>query len=215
MSQIYTPTPLTEAGIARLSFIAPAYNEEANIQPFLTSVANALDAVSFPLHVEVVFVDDGSTDGTFREMKRTASVSDIPVSIIRFSRNFGKESAILAGIEAAHGDMFCIIDTDCQQPPAVALKMAEYLISHPECNCAAAFQENRTDTPLRNKLSSMFYRLLSHFSEMTVVANASDFRVFDQQVAQALINLPEYFRFSKGLFAWVGFEVHQIGRAHV
>lgn len=191
----------------RLSFLAPAYNEASNIGVFVAAVSDAVAGCPFEIEPEIVFVDDGSHDETFGAMIEARDTGRIPITAIQFSRNFGKEAAILAALKHASGDLLCIIDTDMQQPPRVALQMAIYLLEHPECDCVAAFQQERISTPWRNAFSRAFYGMLSWFSDMNIVQDASDFRVFRRSVASALLELPEYYRFSKGLFAWVGFNV--------
>ena len=191
---------------ADLTLVVPAYNERDNVRPFLGELRRALEGRQEA--VEVLFVDDGGSDGTWGEVVAAARSWDdrrVAVRGLSLSRNFGKEAAMLAGLEAARGDCLCIIDADLQQPPAVALKMYDLLMASPDYDCVAAFQRERRRGGPTGALSSAFYRLLGSASGMEVLPDASDFRVFRRCVADAIVSLPEYHRFSKGLFAWVGF----------
>ena len=194
-----------------ISLIAPAYNEEGNIAPFARSAVAAFSDLPEGWACELVFVDDGSRDRTLRAMHEVledASVaqSGLMVSVVEFSRNFGKEAALYAGLEHAEGDICVLIDTDMQQPPAIARQMVDILFEDDDLDCVAAYQEHRKRGALRNWCSSTFYRLLGASSGMDVLADASDFRVFRKNVRDALLNMTEYYRFSKGLFSWIGFK---------
>ncbi len=132
------------------------------------------------------------------------------VKAIELSRNFGKEAAMLAGLEAATGQMLGFIDADMQQDPATSFQMFAYLQEHPETDCVAAVQEERHEGAVLRWFKRHFYRAFNAVGDVELPANASDFRVFRRNVADALMSMPEYFRFSKGLFAWVGFRTHTI-----
>lgn len=149
-------------------------------------------------------VDDGSTDGTFGELRAIAE-EDARVRVIRFSRNFGKEAAIYAGLQASRGDYIGIIDGDLQQPPSVAYEMVCELMGDQECDCVAAYQEHRREGKLVTWLKGRFYSVFAKAARTQVIADASDFRVFRRSVADAILQMPEYYRFSKGIFAWIGF----------
>ncbi|WP_217952373.1 glycosyltransferase [Adlercreutzia caecimuris] len=133
------------------------------------------------------------------------ALQDGHIIALRFSRNFGKEAAIWAGINNAGGDIIGIIDVDLQQPPSDALAMCEILEQNPQYDCVAAFQETRRESGLMAKVKGSFYSLFAKLSSMDAIHNASDFRVFRRTVADAIRSLPESFRFSKGIFAWIGF----------
>lgn len=194
-----------------ISLIAPAYNEEGNIAPFAESAAAAFSALPEGWACELIFVDDGSSDRTLSSMHAvledvSIEKSSLAVSVVEFSRNFGKEAALYAGLEHAEGDICVLIDTDMQQPPAVARQMVDVLLADEALDCVAAYQEQRKRGKLRNWCSSIFYRLLGASSGMDVLADASDFRVFRRNVRDALLGMTEYYRFSKGLFSWIGFK---------
>lgn len=194
-----------------VSLIAPAYNEEGNIMPFARSVASAFRDLAGAC--ELVFVDDGSSDNTLSAMRSVFDDSHIKesgliVRVVEFSRNFGKEAALYAGLEHSSGDICVLIDTDMQQPPAIARQMVDILLDDNQgrFDCVAAYQEQRKRGKLRNWCSSAFYRVLGASSGMDVLADASDFRAFRANVRNALLGMTEYFRFSKGLFSWIGFK---------
>ena len=188
---------------ALAEFIVPCHNERENAKSFYDEFKRVFDGsdVSWRL----IMVDDGSSDGTFSVLKSLA-IKDNRVKVIRFSRNFGKEAAIYAGLTNSTGDYIGIIDGDLQQPPAVALEMLQVLIQDADYDCVAAYQEERREGALVSMLKGRFYRVFAKAARSQVVANASDFRVFRRVVAEAILQLPEYYRFSKGIFAWVGFE---------
>lgn len=189
-----------------LSIVIPCYNE----QECLPLTLERLEAVMGPtgLDWELVLVNDGSADGTWRVVTDAVAAGKLPVTAINFSRNFGKEAALYAGLEHARGDVVGLMDADLQQTPEVLLAMYKDLVEHPEADCVAAYQTHRHEGALKSSLQSGFYKLFNAVAEKNVhmLPDASDFRVFRRPVADALLSLPEYNRFSKGLFAWVGFE---------
>ena len=196
--------------IRLFSLIVSAYNEGGNIDGFFEAASTIVRPLAEQgFRLEIVFADDGSSDKTadkIRGLFPAAACNSIDIKLVSFSRNFGKEAAMYAGLKNAAGDFCCFIDADLQQRPETALAMLEMLLLNPDYDCVAACLENR-GTGVRQKLSSSFYKILSKSSGMQdVVDEASDFRVFSRAVADALLDMPEYYRFSKGLFAWVGFK---------
>jgi glycosyltransferase involved in cell wall biosynthesis len=185
-----------------LSLVVPCYNEEANLPMFFTHATDVFDAAG--IQYEFVFIDDGSTDRTERVLRDFTWLHE-NVKVVCFSRNFGKESAIYAGLEHATGEAICIIDADLQQDPATALEMYRVLMENPNADCVAAVQTERKEGVLLRWLKRRFYAIFRHVSNGRSIPDASDFRVFRHAVGQALLKMPEYYRFSKGLFAWVGF----------
>lgn len=187
------------------SLIVPCYNEEGNLPVFFSTLTGCFDMTG--LSYEMIFVNDGSKDST-PEILRDFTRRHSDVKVISFSRNFGKEAAIYAGLGRASGDVCCIIDSDMQQDPGTALEMYQYLIEHPEYDCVAACQENRKESAMLRHWKKKFYNIFKRIHSGDVIANASDFRVFRRNVAEALLSMPEYYRFSKGMFAWVGFSTY-------
>lgn len=186
----------------KLSLVVPCYNEEKNVSLFYEAVKNDFAKVDFDY--ELVFVNDGSHDATFKELRKLCD-GDIPVKIVNFSRNFGKESAMYAGLRESEGDYVTIIDADLQQKPSIALDMVKMLDEEPEYDCVAAYQENRKESKLLVFFKNSFYKLINKYADTDFVQGASDFRTFRRPMVEAILSMDEYFRFSKGLFSWVGF----------
>ncbi|MDY6017625.1 MAG: glycosyltransferase family 2 protein [Oscillospiraceae bacterium] len=186
----------------KLSLVVPCYNEEKNVSLFYEAAKSDFSGAGFDY--EIVFVNDGSHDGTFKELQKLMD-GDIPVKIVNFSRNFGKESAMYAGLRESEGDYVTIIDADLQQRPAIALDMVRMLDSEPEYDCIAAFQDKRKEGKVLSFFKNSFYKLINKFADTEFVQGASDFRTFRRPMVEAILSMDEYFRFSKGLFSWVGF----------
>jgi glycosyltransferase involved in cell wall biosynthesis len=194
------------------SLIVPCYNEEGNIEAFLREATRVFDAQEFSY--EIVMVDDGSSDKTMQVLHSLRDgwlkETRAEVQVISFSRNFGKEAAMYAGLEAARGDCMGFIDADLQQHPETSLEMYRHLLEDPDCDCVAAIQRQRKEGAILKFFKGCFYRVFNMMSETDLVANASDFRVFRRMVAEALLSMKESYRFSKGLFSWVGFHLYTI-----
>lgn len=188
----------------KLSLVVPCYNEAENIIPFFDSVEETFMKWDY----EIIFVNDGSDDNTLSMLKRLHERHRDCVSVISFLRNFGKEAAVLAGLKRALGDYVTVIDADLQQSPTVALEMVEFLDLHEEYDAVAAYQEERSEGKILSGLKNCFYILINKVCEIEFYVGASDFRVLRSDVVKAIISMPEYFRFSKGLFSWVGFETY-------
>ncbi len=192
----------------KLSLVVPCYNEEKNVRLFHDTAAAVFDNEGYDY--EMVFVNDGSKDGTINELKSLHTQSDKNIRIISFSRNFGKEAAMYAGIQHAKGEYICLIDADLQQRPEIVAYMVRRLDENPELDCVAAFQEERSEGNVLSFFKSSFYSLINSVSQTRLVQGASDFRTFRRSVAQAVLSLGEYHRFSKGLLSWVGFNTEYI-----
>ncbi len=186
----------------KLSLVVPCYNEEKNVPLFYEAVKKDFADVNF--EYELVFVNDGSHDGTFRELQKLCD-GDLPVKIVNFSRNFGKESAMYAGLKESEGDYVTIIDADLQQRPSIALDMVRMLDDEQAYDCVAAYQDERKESKLLVFFKNGFYKLINKFSDTEFIQGASDFRTFRRPMVEAVLQMDEYFRFSKGLFSWVGF----------
>lgn len=191
-----------------VSLVIPCYNEEAAL-PFLyaelVKVRDALPKRRF----EFIFVDDGSSDGTAAAIAELAR-RDPRMRYISFSRNFGKEAALLAGLEAARGAYVGVIDADLQDPPALIPEMLDALEGG-EWDCVATRRVSRKGEPvLRSFFARLFYRIMRKISDAHVVDGARDFRLMTRQMRDAIVSMTEYNRFSKGIFSWVGFKTKWI-----
>ena len=192
----------------KLSLVVPCYNEEENILHFQQAAMQAFSGCGYDF--EIVFVDDGSKDKTLCVLRDVFEKQACPVKVISFSRNFGKEAGIYAGIQHATGNYVSIIDADLQQRPEIVRQMVDILDSDPECDMVAAYQEQRGESKLLTFFKKAFYRIINRLSDINLKADASDFRTFRRSVADSIIGLGEYHRFSKGIFAWVGYNTRFI-----
>lgn len=189
------------------SFICPCYNEEKNIKPFAKAV---LDAFANTDEYELVFINDGSADNTIGELKKLKKESCQNIKIINFSRNFGKEAAMYAGLEHCCGEYITIIDTDLQQNPEIVKKMINILENDENVDCVCACQENRHENAFFKFCKKSFYKFADKYTDTHFVDGASDFRTFRKSVKDAILSMGEYYRFSKGIFSWVGFNTKYI-----
>ncbi len=184
----------------RLSLVVPCYNEAVCVRRFW----EAARALALPCEVEFVFVNDGSRDGTLGELRALAA-EDPAVRYVSFSRNFGKEAALLAGLRKASGDLVATLDVDLQHPVTLLPEMLGALRSG-EYDCAAARRTDREGEPwLRSLCARLFYKLLNRLSEIEVRGGETDYRMMTRQVVEAVLALGEANRFTKGIYAWVGF----------
>lgn len=187
----------------KLSLVVPCYNEAENVEEFQKAVMQAFQGASYDY--EIVFVDDGSRDATYHNLKKIYDAQKCPVKVVSFSRNFGKESAIYAGLQRASGDYISLIDADLQQRPEIVRDMVKILDEQPEYDVVAAYQDRRGEGKILSFFKKSFYSLINHLSNVKLKADASDFRTFRRCVAESILNLGEYHRFSKGIFSWVGY----------
>ncbi|MGI6107363.1 MAG: glycosyltransferase family 2 protein [Lachnospiraceae bacterium] len=193
-----------------LSLVVPCYNEQDNVRAFYDEARRAFEGCGY--RTEIVMVNDGSRDRTGEELDALwkEEHESFPLTVVHFSRNFGKEAAILAGLRQAQGEYTAIIDADLQQPPAIVRKMVKILDLHPETDVVAAYQGERHENAGMTMAKTAFYRLINRISEVTLHPDASDFRCFRSSVKDAVLSLPETSRFTKGIFAWVGFTTYYI-----
>lgn len=191
------------------SLVIPCFNEEGNVEIFLGAAKEAMKG--YTDNYELIFVNDGSRDKTGEVLKKIfENNKDTKIKIINFSRNFGKESAMFAGLEASSGEYTTIIDADMQQRPEVAVQMGRILDESPEYDMVAAFQEKRKDNALLSKIKTSFYSVINKVSEVNLIEDASDFRTMRRNVVETIVSLKEYHRFSKGIFSWIGFNTCSI-----
>ncbi len=190
-----------------LSLVIPCYNEEGNVLKFFEEAEKVFSHSR--IKYEYVFVNDGSEDKTKEQLKALYNENYTKnITVINFSRNFGKEAAIYAGLQNAGGDYICIIDSDLQQKPETALEMYKIIENNPELDCVCAYQNERGEGKGMSKIKSAFYKTINKLAETEFKNGASDFRLFNSKVRDAVLSLGEYHRFSKGIFSWVGFNVH-------
>lgn len=187
----------------KLSLVVPCYNEGENVIPFHEAVLNAFRDCGYA--IEIVYVDDGSRDATLHNLKKIYARQDCPVKIVSFSRNFGKEAGIYAGLQHASGDYISLIDADLQQRPEIVRDMVQMLEEEPEYDIVAAYQDRRNEGKVLSFFKRSFYSIINRLSKVSLQADASDFRTFRQSVRDSILELGEYHRFSKGIFAWVGY----------
>ena len=188
----------------KLSLIAPCYNEGENVQPFQDAVIAAFDGCGYDY--EIIFVDDGSKDATLHNLRKIHAAQKCPVRVISFSRNFGKEAGIYAGMKEARGEYVALIDADLQQRPEIVRNMVQILDDEPKYDVVAAYQDRRGEGKVLRFFKKNFYKLINEMSSVTLQPDASDFRCFRRSVRDSIVDLAEYHRFSKGIFAWVGYE---------
>ncbi|MDR2401598.1 MAG: glycosyltransferase family 2 protein [Deferribacteraceae bacterium] len=194
-----------------ISVIIPCYNEGSNIEHCCKEIREAVLPLKaeYDIDLEILLVDDGSTDST-AEKARELSERDGRVKFLIFSRNFGKEAAIFAGLSHARGDYICIMDADLQDPPSMISAMFKKLKGE-NLDCVAARRLSRKGEPLiRSLFARTFYWLISRISDTKMQDGARDFRIFTRKVADAILSVTEYNRFSKGLFIWVGFRTEWV-----
>lgn len=189
-----------------LSVVIPCYNEEKNIRPFYNKIVEVFGERMND--TELIFVNDGSKDGTFLELKSLASEAKYKIKVVNFSRNFGKEAALLAGLEHSEGDYTAIIDADLQQHPKYILDMLQIIKENPIYDGVAAYQKERKEGKVLTWFKNCFYKLINSITEVEFVKSASDFRVLNRKMVDAVLALPERCRFSKGIFSWIGFNVY-------
>lgn len=193
----------------QLSLIVPCFNEEGNVGRFFEETNRAFSGKID--NYEFVFINDGSKDNTYLKLKELyENNKDIAIQVLSFSRNFGKESAIYAGLKEAKGDYACIIDADLQQRPEVVLQMLNEMAADETLDCVTAYQEDRKEGALLTKFKSAFYEIINKIAEVNFVNGASDFRLLNRKMIDAVLSMSEYHRFSKGIFSWVGFNTKYI-----
>ena len=192
----------------KLSLVVPCYNEAENVQTFQDAVIKAFDGCGYDY--EIIFVNDGSKDATLHNLKKIYKAQKCPVKVVSFSRNFGKESALYAGLEQAGGDYISLIDADLQQRPEIVRNMVGILDNLPDYDVVAAYQDRRGEGKILSFFKKCFYAIINKLSNVTLQPDASDFRTFRRSVRDSLLEMAEYHRFSKGIFAWVGYNTRFI-----
>ena len=193
----------------KLSLIVPCYNEEENVKNFFFHVKEGLR--DYTDSYEIVFVNDGSRDRTSERLRKIFSENkDTKIKVINFSRNFGKEAAMYAGLSNAEGDYVAIIDADLQQDVKYVVEMSRILDNDEETDMVAAYQSERKEGRFISLCKETFYKKISKHTEVPLIENASDFRTMRKCVVDTIVSLEEYHRFSKGIFSWVGYNTVSI-----
>ena len=187
----------------KLSLVVPCYNEAENVTVFQDAVIEAFDGCGYDY--EIIFVDDGSKDATLHNLRKLHKAQKCPVKVVSFSRNFGKEAGIYAGMQQADGEYISLIDADLQQRPEIVRDMVRILDEQEEYDVVAAYQDRRGEGKLLSFFKKSFYNLINRLSSVKLQSDASDFRTFRRSVRDSILELAEYHRFSKGIFAWVGY----------
>ena len=194
-----------------LSIIIPCFNEEEAIPLFFTEMENMKKTITHDL--EYIFINDGSKDLTLQVLRDLAIKHNF-VRYISFSRNFGKEAALYAGLQAATGDLITVMDVDLQDPPELLPKMIE-MIETSDVDCVGTRRADRKgEPPIRSFFAKKFYQLINKISDTEMVDGARDYRLMTRQMVDAILELTEHNRFSKGLFSWVGFKTEYISFAN-
>lgn len=188
-----------------VSLIVPCYNEEEALPIFYRETKTVLEKTEYSY--ELLFINDGSKDGTLAILKKLAA-EDEHVTYLSFSRNFGKEAAMYAGLCNAHGDYVAVMDADMQDPPSLLPEMIAKL-DEGEYDSVATCRVTRKGEPLiRSWFARMFYRVINRISDADIVDGARDFRLMKRDMVDAIVEMGEYNRFSKGIFGWIGFRTY-------
>ena len=189
----------------KISIIVPCYNEEESLPLFYQEMEKVRENDFHDVEMEYIFVDDGSKDSTLKEIKKLKE-HDSKVKYISFSRNFGKESAMLAGLESSSGDYVTLMDADLQDPPSLLRKMYD-IIKNEDYDCVGTRRVTRKgEPPIRSFFARIFYKLINKMSDVEMVDGARDYRLMTRQMVDAIISMREYNRYSKGIFSFVGFK---------
>lgn len=202
-----------------ISIVVPCYNEEESLPLFLRELERIAEQMrqTDDLTFEVVLIDDGSTDGTLATMKREAQrlPAHFTVRWASFSRNFGKEAALYAGLSHATGELVATMDADMQDPPSLLPEMYRIITTEDVDNVATRRTTREGEPPIRSLFARMFYKLINKISKADIVDGARDFRLMKRPMVDAILSMREYNRFSKGIYGWVGFKTRWLPYVNV
>lgn len=187
-----------------LSIVVPCYNEQETVSLFYDATSKVVEQMN--MDYEIIFVNDGSKDKTLEKCVKLYNQHPKHVRVIDFSRNFGKEGGLLAGLEYAKGDYVTVMDADLQDPPEYLPKMLDTILNEGYDIVGTRRVSRKGEPPIRSFFARQFYKLINKFTEVEIVDGARDYRLMTRQVIDAILELKEYHRFSKGLFVWVGFK---------
>lgn len=196
-------------GMPKLSVVVPCYNEAPCVETFI----HAIDATALE-NVEIIFVDDGSSDATL-SIVRQLTAQDNRIRYVSFSRNFGKEAALYAGLKKASGDLVATMDVDLQDPPSLLPEMIRTIIEEGYDSVATRRSSRKGEPPVRSWFAKRFYWLMHRFSEVRLVDGARDFRMMTRPVVDAILSVTEVNRFTKGIYQWVGFRTKWISYPNI
>lgn len=191
----------------KISIIVPAYNEEEVIEIFYEKTLEVLKEIQNNYTYELIFIDDGSKDETLNKLKKLRK-KDNKINIISFSRNFGKEAGILAGLQNTTGDFIVVMDADLQNDPNMIKEMLNYI--NEGYDTVTTIRNKKGESKIKSFLSNIFYKIIDSEKNIELKQGSQDFRMMTKQVKDAILSLNEYNRFSKGIFSWVGFKVKYI-----
>lgn len=188
-----------------ISIVVPCFNEEESIPLFYAALEKEREFL-VNADIEYIFVNDGSNDNTLNVLRSLAKEDKERVKFISFSRNFGKEAGLYAGLQQATGDYVAVMDVDLQDPPEMLPEMLQ-IIREEEYDCVGTRRVSRDgEPPIRSFFARQFYRIINNISETEIVDGARDYRLMTRQIVNAILSMEEYNRFSKGIFSWVGFD---------
>lgn len=191
-----------------LSIVVPCFNEQESLPYFVKEVKKTTLSISHS--IEYIFVNDGSQDDTLKLLRELHHKMPSQVRYISFSKNFGKESALYAGLQASRGDLITVMDADLQDPPELLPQMIERIESS-DIDCVGTRRQDRAGEPvIRSFFARLFYKLVNKFGDTEMIDGARDFRLMTRQMVDAILSMTEYNRFSKGIFSWVGFNTEYI-----
>lgn len=191
-----------------LSIVVPCYNEEETVELYYDAVTKVLHTMD--LDYEIIFVNDGSKDKTLEKALALYKKYPKNIRVVDFSRNFGKEGALLAGLRHAKGDYVTVMDADLQDPPEYLPKMFETMEKNHDDVVGTRRVTRQGEPVIRSFFARQFYKLINHFNEVEIVDGARDYRLMTRQVVDSILSLNEYNRFSKGLFVWVGYKIEYL-----
>lgn len=187
----------------KISIVVPCYNEEEALPFFYKAIVEVMKKME-PVEFEIIYVNDGSKDNTLGLLRELAK-QDSRMRYISFSRNFGKEAAMYAGLKATTGDYVAVMDADLQDPPELLVEMYD-ILKKEDYDCVATRRVNRKgEPPIRSFFAKLFYKIINKISNANIVDGARDFRLMNREMTDSILSLGEYNRFSKGIFGWVGF----------
>lgn len=191
----------------KISLIIPCHNEEESLPFLYKAIQEVYEEIREKYDIELLFIDDGSKDKTIQIVKDYAK-EDEKVKYVSFSRNFGKEAGMFAGLQNATGDYAVIMDADMQDPPSLLPKMLEIIETGEYDSVATRREDRKGEPPIRSYFARSFYKIINKISDADVVDGARDFRLMNRKMVDAILSMSEYNRFSKGIFGWVGFRTY-------